>query len=42
MEGLSASVVVIAILLGILLVAVGVGVFLNGLAALGVLHGYGH
>jgi multiple antibiotic resistance protein len=33
---------VLSRLLGILLVAVGVGVFLNGLAALGVLHGYGH
>jgi multiple antibiotic resistance protein len=33
---------VLSRLLGILLVAVGVGVFLDGLAALGVLHGHGH
>jgi multiple antibiotic resistance protein len=33
---------VLSRLLGILLVAVGVGVFLDGLIALGVLHGHGH
>jgi multiple antibiotic resistance protein len=33
---------VLSRLLGTLLVAVGVGVFLDGLSALGVLHGHGH
>jgi multiple antibiotic resistance protein len=33
---------VLSRLLGILLVAVGVGVFLDGLTTLGVLHGHGH
>jgi multiple antibiotic resistance protein len=33
---------VLSRLLGVLLVAVGVGVFLDGLTALGVLHGHGH